>query len=174
MPKHRATKRTTTKSHSAAYVHVPQARVPAEQIASMMVSAIESGDPVTSAMKGGWCWGIYYTDRHAVPPPTPGRNWYEVEELYESPNFQIEVVEVADEDAFRWDKTRDIDVTRENNLKSGALKSHIVRRADLERGLAVMAKTFPHIFAQVLQDNTDAPCADIFLQSVLFGEEKYA
>jgi len=60
------------------------------------------------------------------------------------------------------------------NEQTGKEKRHKVRLKDLERGLGIMQTKFPHIFAQVLSGDTDAPCADIFLQCVLFGEEKYA
>ena len=33
---------------------------------------------------------------------------------------------------------------------------------------------FPHKFGKVLAHDTDAPCADIFLQCTLFADEKYA
>jgi hypothetical protein len=37
-----------------------------------------------------------------------------------------------------------------------------------------MAAKFPHQFAMVVADDTDAPCADALLQSLCFGDEKYA
>jgi hypothetical protein len=158
--------------------------IPADRIANLMCSAIESGDPVTTASKGGWCWGIYYRTRDTEPPKG---NWhYDRPDFYDADDFQIEIIEVADENAFQWfydDGTpcegmfgagADFDVTTDKNLASGALKSHIVTRDHLHAGLAVMAEKFPHAFAQILQDDTDAPCADAFLQAVVFGEEKYA
>jgi hypothetical protein len=159
--------------------------IPADRIANMMISAIESGDPVTTARKGGWCWGIYCRGRDAELPSSG--HWYSGPALYEADDFQIEIIEVADENAFRWfyeDGTPrddddlfgggDCDITVAKNLETGALKSHIIRRDHLRAGLAVMARKFPRQFGQIMDDDTDAPCADIFLQCVLFGEEKYA
>jgi hypothetical protein len=160
--------------------------IPVDRIANMMVSAIESGDPVTCARKGGWCWGIYYRTRFTDPPETKGVIWYAMPEFYDLGTFQIEIIEVADESAFQWfydDESpceamfgggADWDVTTAKNLASGALKSHIIERNHLIAGLAVMAEKFSHQFGQILCDDTDAPCADAFLQAVVFGEEKYA
>jgi len=143
-----------------------------------------SGDPVTTARKGGWCWGIYYQTR-GTEPPSSGIWYYDHPEFYEADDFQIEIIEVADENAFQWfhddgalcngmfGAGADWDVTTVKNLESGALKSHIIKRSHLRAGLAVVAQKFPHAFGQIMEDNTDAPCADTFLQAVVFGEEKY-
>ena len=132
----------------------------------MMCSAIESGDPVTTASRGGWCAGIYYRTKRAT---APAGNWYvDNPSMYDAADFQIEIHEVADENA--WVRG----ASDAQQIASGALKVHIIRREHLVKGLAVMAEKFPHIFQQVIEDNTDAPCADIFLQCVCFGEEKYA
>lgn len=140
------------RSKAVANLKVPLS-IPAERIANMMCSAIESGDPVTTARKGGWCSGIYYHTKAANPP---AGNWYvDNPAFYLSKDFQIEIVEVDDE-------------------RTGHETSHIIRRKELIAGLAKMATEFPHAFAQILEDNTDAPCADAFLQSMCFGEEKYA
>lgn len=140
--------------------------IPAERIANLMCSAMESGDPVTSAARGGWCNGIYYRTKSTTPPEG---NWYvDHPEFYDAADFQIEVHEVADENTF------DVGAPDKKNLKSGALVIHIIRRKELLKGLAAMAVKFPHQFGQVLRDDTDAPCADAFLQAVVFGEEKYA
>lgn len=140
--------------------------VPAKVIANMMCSAIESGDPVTTASKGGWCNGIYWKTKSARPPA--GAWYYDKPEIYESYDTRLEIHEVADEN--KW-KPGGGDA---ENVKRGALKIHTIARQDIERGLSVMAAKFPEWFAMVLQDNTDAPCADVFLQCVLFGDEKYA
>lgn len=123
--------------------------VPAEKIANLMISAIESGDPVTTAAKGGWCNGINILrggDAHDL--------WYADPKTWDG-DFLIEVIEVDDE-------------------TTGHETTHKVDRAAMERGLKIMAQEFPHIFAQILEDNMDAPCADILLQCALFGDEKYA
>ncbi len=124
--------------------------VPAARIANMMTSAIESGDPVTSAARGGWCVSIDTKSRK----PFAGNWWYADAGFFEG-GFNFDVVELDDE-------------------TTGHETKHHVTSKDVERGLAVMAAKFPHIFANILNDDTDAPCADIFLQCTLFGEEKYA
>lgn len=55
-----------------------------------------------------------------------------------------------------------------------AKKRHPIGLSAIRDGLAKMATRYPHIFEQVIKDNIDQPCADIFLQCVVFGEEKYA
>lgn len=123
--------------------------IPADRIANMMTSAMESGDPVTTAARGGWCVAInLLKGGHAHD------NWYADPSLYDG-SFQIEVVELDDEN-------------------TGHETKHKIGPADMHRGLGIMATKFPHLFQEVLSDNTDAPCADIFLQCILFGEEKYA
>jgi len=124
--------------------------IPADRIANMMISFIESGDPVTCAQKGGWCVSVGNKSRKTFK----GDWWYAAPEYFVG-SFKFEVIELDDE-------------------TTGHETKHMVRRADMVRGLTVMAQKFPHIFKQVLQDNTDAPCADILMQCVLFGEEKYA
>jgi len=123
--------------------------VPAHVIANMMISAIESGDPVTTAARGGWCSAI-----NLIAGGEARDVWYADAKLYEG-DFLIEVVEVDDE-------------------TTGHETRHAVRPDDMIIGLRRMATQFPHLFKEVLGDNTDASCADIFLQCIVFGEEKYA
>lgn len=140
--------------------------IPSDRIANMMISAIESGDPVTNASKGGWCMGIYYKTMDA-DPPNGDTVWYAVPAFWAS-NFQVQILEVADEDIY----DRHLDVA--GNIASGSLKLHTIRRRHFRDGLTVMAQKFPHQFGQIMKDDTDALCADIFLQCVLFGDEKFA
>ena len=121
-----------------------------DAISNMMISAMESGDPVTTASRGGWCVAINNRSRKAFE----GEWWYADPQYFNGP-FSFEVVELDDEE-------------------SGHVTKHKVRPIDVARGLTVMAMKFRHHFAKVLADNTDAPCADIFLQCILFGKEKYA
>lgn len=125
--------------------------IPDDTILHLMTSAIEGGDPVTTASKGGWCAGIFWHSRNATPPNGP---WYSNPTTW-SAEFQVEIVEIVEE-------------------ATGREKTHKVRRADALRGLTVMAKKFPENFAEVMADKIDAMCADAFLQAMLFGEEKYA
>lgn len=128
--------------------------IPAGIIADLMTTAIESGDPVTTARRGGWCSGVFWRSRDLPLDKLPMDCWYTNPQTF-AKAFMIEVVEVDDE-------------------TTGHETKHKVRPSDVSRGLAIMARKFPHLFGQILDDNVDAPCADIFLQCVVFGEEKYA
>lgn len=141
--------------------------IPAEIIANMMTSAIESGDPVTTGIKGGWCDGIYWLNARHQRVTTRGEPWYAEKTIYEG-RFLLEIAEIVDEAKFHPNKRQAA------NIKAGAVVLHKVDARQFKRGFEIMARTFPDHFAQVMADNTDAPCADIFLQCVLFGEEKYA
>jgi hypothetical protein len=118
--------------------------VPPDRIANMMVSFVESGDPVSHATKGGWCVSVENKSRNG------GDLWY-ADPKYFMGRFKFEVIE-----------------------RTGHETKHTVTADVVERGLARMAAKFPEQFGQVLADDTDAPCADIFMQCCLFGEEKYA
>lgn len=124
--------------------------IPAERIANLFTSAMEGGDPVTTANKGGWCSAINWKSRRKPL----GKWWYATEENFTG-TFLLEVVEVDDEN-------------------TGHKTKHVIHQGHVSQGFKVMAEKFPSQFAQVLEDNIDAPCADAFLQSILFGEEKYA
>jgi hypothetical protein len=121
-----------------------------EQLAELMITAIESGDPVTTAVRGGWCSAINW---HG-PGPRPRGNWYAEPKTYEG-DFVLEVIEVDDE-------------------TTGHETKHLITMPKIEKGLAAMAKKYPHVFADIINDNMDAATADLFLQCVVFGEEKYA
>ena len=138
--------------------------IPTARIVQLMCSAMEGGDPVTTAAKGGWCWGIYWHSRKAEPP---AGIWY-ADEKFMGGQFRLQIIEVADENLY--DRGKDM----EGNIKSGSFKVHTVTDKSFVKGLAVMAEKFPHQFGQVMTDDIDAPCADAFLQSMLFGDEKYA
>lgn len=126
-----------------------------ERIADLMITAIESGDPVTTAARGGWCDGIYWMSRDSDPPESNKDGaWYAQRRTWANA-FVIEVIEIDDE-------------------TTGHETSHKVGPDDFVRGLTIMATKYPHMFKYIVQDNVDAPTADIFLQCVLFGEEKYA
>jgi hypothetical protein len=49
----------------------------------------------------------------------------------------------------------------------------IINHDDVSRGLDVMARTCPKLFADVMDDSGDADTADVFLQCVLFGAVVY-
>jgi len=134
-------------------------------IADLMTSAIESGDPVTTYRKGGWCSGIYYRAKDAEPPEG---FWYSEAKTYAAPDFQIAVHEVADESEY------DPDEPDEANIAKGALVIHTITADKFRHGLIVMAQRFPHHFADAIRGHGDAATADILLQAICFGEEKYA
>jgi len=144
--------------------------IPADRIANLMTSAIEGGDPVTTALKGGWCWGIYFGGWKVEPP---AGTWYAEAPTYESAGLRLEVIEVEDEDNYHRGGAND-DEHIQLNLDKGCFKVHQIGRKQLKDGLTQMAIKFPNQFGQIMRDDIDAPCADIFLQCTLFGEEKYA
>lgn len=126
--------------------------ISAEHLANLFTTAIESGDPVTTARRGGWCDGIYWNSKAATPPR--GDFWYADPNNFKR-HFHLEIVEVDDE-------------------ATGHKTSHTVNRQHIKNGLTIMAHKYAGYFAQIIRDDIDAPCADIFLQCVLFNEEKYA
>jgi len=128
--------------------------ISAERIADLMTTAIESGDPVTTAARGGWCSGIYWRTPRATPPLAGKDPWY-ARVSYWGGDFQITIVEVDDE-------------------VTGHKTEHVVGKNEFQRGLQVMAQKFPDAFGQIMANDIDAGCADLFLQCMLFGEERYA
>jgi hypothetical protein len=133
--------------------------IPTSRLVQLMSSAIEGGDPVTVAAKGGWCAGIYLRGSWEKRMKELNEFWYSDPKLYASNEFTIEIVELVDE----------------SKPASGRnLKKHRVNQESFVSGLAIMAKKFPHQFSQVMRDDIDGPGADAFLQSMLFGDEKYA
>lgn len=52
-------------------------------------------------------------------------------------------------------------------------KAYTLNRAELEKGLQVMADKAKHHLNDILCENTDATTADVFLQCCLFGEIVY-
>lgn len=125
--------------------------VPAARIADLLTTAIESGDPVTTAARGGWCTGIYWKARGVRPPD---HCWYNQSSNFIG-DFDLQIVELADE-------------------STGKEVAHNIDEEKVAKGLSIMATKYGHLFKQIMTDNIDAPCADIFLQCVCFGEEKYA
>jgi hypothetical protein len=129
-----------------------------EQIADLMTTFIESGDPVSTASRGGWCDGVEYVSGW-VSRKKDADPWYNQKELYAGGDgeyyFTIKVREIDDE-------------------TTGHKTIHTVNLNDMGRGLQVMAKKYSHLFQQILADDVDAAVADIFVQCILFGEEKYA
>lgn len=131
------------------------------QFADLMITFIESGDPVTN----GWCQGVYV---HAAGPNTHTliesnkrhRPWYDMEEVFADPTLKLRVTEINDDGG--EEGTADID--------------HFVSFSDIGSGLEKLAraKSYSHHLADLLADHGDAATADIVMQFIVFGEEKYA
>lgn len=124
--------------------------VPCQLIADLFTSAIGSSDPVTR----GWLYEIKWDARDGAPKPT-ALPWWEHAENFDTRNFKIVVTEFDEDDPSR--KTR-----------------HVLTRDVVIRGLKTMAEKYHDAFAQIAENNVDAPTADLFLQCCCFGEEKYA
>ncbi len=77
-------------------------------------------------------------------------------------------------DAHFFDGSFSILIEEVEDENSGKVVEHILDNAKIKLGLEKMAVEFPHLFCTLLQHDTDATTADIFLQCCLFGEEKYA
>lgn len=134
--------------------------VTSQVIANLMTSAMESGDPVTTGARGGWCDRINlifievtWSSSQPIADYVGKPSWYSEPEVYDN-SFLIEVVEIVDE----------------NN---GTKVTHQVTRDKMRKGLTIMANQFPSVFAQIFEEDIDTACADLFLQLILFGEEKY-
>lgn len=122
-------------------------KVSPRRIADLMVSAIEGGSNYW--LRGG---GIYLESPGDVAPDdTHDGPWYDNPRRYEDPDLCLKVVEDDD----------------------GAETDHLVRQADITRGLQLMAEKSPDHFADIINENDDAITADVFLQYVTFGEIVY-
>lgn len=131
--------------------------IPVAMVRDLFQSAIEGGDPVTTKRKGGWCEGIYFKNKDfdgPIPEGPEGEPWYSLESVWQDPDLTIDVVEYHEE----TDKHT----------------PHKITQRAILRGLMHLMVDFPKRFTQILEDEIDAPLADIFLQCVVFGEEKYA
>ena len=58
--------------------------------------------------------------------------------------------------------------------EGGADKPVDLTMTSLMTGMQVLADKYPHIFADVMNENDDANTADVYVQCCLFGEEVYA
>lgn len=122
-------------------------QITGRRIADLMVSFIESGDPVTRS----WCGAV-----RLIEPRVSTRPWYDDAALWER-DFLVQIEEVEDE-------------------RTGKIKVHNFSRHHIERGLAALwaDKRYAHHLGDVINESDDAGTADIFMQFCLFGEEKYA
>lgn len=106
---------------------------------------------LVTAVEGGsayWCNGVYWQSADSEPLVTKEHPWYSDPSIWEREDFRIEVVEDDGE-------------------------GHFVRLSDVKEGLDLMAKTYPHHFADMIAENFDATTADVFLQCIALKELVY-
>lgn len=123
--------------------------IPSDTIANLMVSLIENG-------YSPWIVRIE-VHGESLDVVTQGP-WYSDPKFYDQPDFKFQVVENEDDDEDAW------------------IAVHEVDRAKMIEGLQKLAKDKDHChhLADMIGWNEDATTADIFMQFILFGEEKYA
>lgn len=128
--------------------------ITAAQVADLMVTFIESGDPVTM----GWCGGVFL-ETGGSSGVEPGGLWYSKPELYAADDWMIRVLEDEDE-------TGDPE----------QCKAHLISRKEFLAGLAKLATSgdYSHHLNDIVRNEGDAATADIAMQFVLFGKEVYA
>lgn len=129
-----------------------------KQFASLMVSFIESGDPVTCAKKGGWCWSVTTHDDLIKICKEP-HFWYAEAAFWAQPNVIVDI--------------------RENHNDSASpddAKQHLIGHHAIAAGLAKLAAStdYRHHLADLIGDNDDAATADIVMQFICLGGEVYA
>jgi hypothetical protein len=129
--------------------------VTAKQIADLMTSFVEGGDPVTFASKGGWCWSVDAAPDHRK---AHGTFWYAEPAFYEQPGFILKI------------KTNEDDSGIEN------AKEHLIGACAFHAGLTKIAADPDYRYAllALVDDEADAAAADIIMQFVVFGKEVFA
>ncbi len=70
-------------------------------------------------------------------------------------------------------KTGDVRLVIEENYDRTSRVMHRLGQGDFERGIALMAKTYPHHFADLVGGTCDSITGDILIQMTVFGEIKY-
>ena len=119
--------------------------VSGRKIADQMVAAIEGGSAY-------WCRSIRLKQK--APGISLRDCWYDTPELYDDRHTQIEVVE-------------------HEPSKEGRDGRHRFGKAQVAKGLRIMAEKYPQQFGYLIGEEGDADTADIFLQCVVFGEVVY-
>lgn len=135
--------------------------VTAAQITNLMISFIESGDPVTR----GWCEGVFLETPGTWERDTITRAgapiWYAQAGLWAADDWMIRVLEDEDE-------TGDPD----------QCKAHLISKKEFIAGLTALATAengaYSKHFNDIVSENDDAATADILMQFILFGKEVYA
>lgn len=121
--------------------------VTSKQIADLMCSFVESGDPVTA----GWVRTI---SLHKGSVKGLGPNWYAEAAFYEQPGFIFQIETLEDE----------------------KLTEHLIGACAFHAGLTKLAASPDYRYALIdlVNDNADASTADIVMQFVVFGKEVFA
>lgn len=118
-----------------------------QRIADLMVTACEFNDATAS-----WCSDFlpYFKTKAEACKERP---WYSDPWFWEG-EFTVIVSEIEGDNGERVD--------------------HTVGNAEFEKGFQILAKKYPHHFNDIVEENYDALTADLLLQCIVFGEEKYA
>jgi hypothetical protein len=74
---------------------------------------------------------------------------------------------------FAFEVTYDDPNAEEDDDGNPGQKTMTLKRADIERGLEVLASKYPKHFADLMDENDDALTADLYMQCIVFGEEVY-
>lgn len=116
------------------------------QLAYLAISAFECND-----MTASWCESA----KPVVLPEGITSPWYADPKFWES-DFQITVV-------------YDHPDHEEGNRRGGA----VIGRAEVQKGLDVMASKYPSHMGDFLSENHDAETADVWWQCVVLGDIIY-
>lgn len=116
------------------------------------ITGQQIADLMTTAIEQGYDW-FGYVSLLKGATEAKENTWYADPKLWDG-DFQIEVEEL-DDDGY-------------------VVESHVIDTEKFQKGLQVLADQFPKVFANITGDNHDANTADMMLQCICFGEEKYA
>lgn len=132
-----------------------EVRIPSERIADFMISALEA-PPAFGARY--WLHDI----RLVAPEKTAEEPWYSDPRLYEG---EFTVIVQTDDPGAKIRK-------RIPGMKlDGGSYERRLREHDFQRGVETMARKYPSRFGDLLSEyRSDAPCAEEWLQCVVFGE----
>lgn len=121
--------------------------VSSKQIADLMTSFVESGDPVTR----GWVQSISLHKGYAAGY---GPTWYGEPGFYEQPGFIFCITTLEDEKP----------------------TEHLIGACAFHAGFTKLAASPQYLYAltDLIHDVADASTADIIMQFVVFGKEVFA
>lgn len=119
--------------------------------ATTLISSSKIADQFVTAIEGGsayWCDRLQLISSGDVAPDNTHKGpWYDNEQLYNDPALLLRAT-VEDTD-------------------------HDITRADIQKGLAILAEKYAWRLAEIVDEDGDAETADVFLQCVVFGEIVY-